>query len=253
MWAALFGAGAVWPLLRIFRSLGAGDRAALAAVVLTLVSPLFWMTSLRPLSDVPGLVAGLIAQALLLTALRGVGTGSDTAHLTSPQWWSASVLGALAAGVAIGVRSQNVWLTLPLLLLVMARSPERRPMLWLRMASALAIGVGAWAIPLLIATGGVSPYLQAFSGQAAEDWRDARILATSFAWSDVTSALTMTFVFPWGTGVLAAIVLSFVATGLVTKALRSPRPLVLLVVMYAPYLIFPLASRRRRTPVTRCR
>jgi hypothetical protein len=236
-WAAFFGAIAAWPLLQIFRRLGASERTAVAAVVLTIVSPLFWMTSLRPLSDVPGLVAALIAQALLLTAVS-VPSGLEVLRGGSMR---AATLGALACGLAIGMRSQNVWLTGPLMALVMVRSPGRGWALSMRMLTALGAGVAAWAIPLLIATGGAGVYARAFLGQALDDWTGARILATSATWGQFVDALSRTFLFPWGTNALAALVLLFAVAALAFKAMRSRRPLALLLTMYGPYLVFHLA------------
>ena len=61
-----------------------------------------WITAARPLSDVPGLAAALFVQWLLVRAR----TVRELAFA------------ALAAGLAAGIRSQVVWLTVPLLLLI---------------------------------------------------------------------------------------------------------------------------------------
>ena len=87
----------------LFREM-ATDRERAAAVgfwgaLLLAVTPLFWLTGLRPMSDMFGLGVALAAQALLL---RGARDGR------------ALVIGALIAGVAAGIRTQTVPLTLPM-------------------------------------------------------------------------------------------------------------------------------------------
>src|SRR5205085_8209278 len=69
------------------------------AVIATLLGPLFWLTAERPLSDMVGLAATLGVQALILSAR------------TPPTM----AIAAGAAAFAAGIRSQVVWLTLPLL------------------------------------------------------------------------------------------------------------------------------------------
>ena len=81
------------------------DRDTVAssmATVLAIASPIYWFTAARPLSDVPGLAAAVAIQACTLAA-------------TTPRMLFAA---AGAAGLAMGLRSQVAWLTLPLLLYV---------------------------------------------------------------------------------------------------------------------------------------
>jgi hypothetical protein len=80
---------------------GTGPNAwSLAAVGAAMTSPLYWFTAVRPLSDVSGLAAALAVQAMALGA-------TSTRALT---------LASFCAGVAAGLRSQVVWLTMPLLI-----------------------------------------------------------------------------------------------------------------------------------------
>ena len=54
-------------------------RGALAATLLTRATPLFWLTAGRPMSDVPGLVAGTAAMALLAVgAVAAAGAGAQS-------------------------------------------------------------------------------------------------------------------------------------------------------------------------------
>ena len=105
------------------------------ATAILAASPLFWMMGLRPMSDMPGLAVALVTQALLLHGLH------DRRVL---------VMGACAAGIAIGVRSQVVWLTLPLFVLVLF-AQRRAGLSWLvtRPVAALVGGALAWANWLL--------------------------------------------------------------------------------------------------------
>ena len=70
IWGTLFGALAILPLFLLFRSLELTDRRAVGATALTVTCPLFWFNAVRPMSDIPGLAAGLTAQALIITAFR---------------------------------------------------------------------------------------------------------------------------------------------------------------------------------------
>jgi hypothetical protein len=99
--AATLGVIALWTL---FRRLGEQDMPApwlLAAVGVAMTTPLYWFTAVRPLSDASGLAAALAVQALTL----GASGGRDLA------------IAAFCAGLAAGLRSQVIWLTVPLLAL----------------------------------------------------------------------------------------------------------------------------------------
>ena len=74
---AVFGALAVFPLMKLYESLealeppDAARRSASTAALCTalaVASPLFWFNALRPLSDIPGLAVTLAAQAALVSA-----------------------------------------------------------------------------------------------------------------------------------------------------------------------------------------
>src|SRR5258706_10346497 len=93
------------------------------ATVLLAASPLFWMSGLRPMSDMPGLAMAIGAQALLL---RG---GPSRARLTQ---------GALLAGIAAGIRIQTPGLTVPRLAFVLLEHG----------------GLNAWGPPLAPFAGG---------------------------------------------------------------------------------------------------
>jgi len=71
-----------------------------AAAGVAMTAPMYWFTAARPLSDVSGLAAALAVQAMTLYA----GTSRALA------------VAAFCAGLAAGLRSQVLWLTVPLLI-----------------------------------------------------------------------------------------------------------------------------------------
>src|SRR5207342_1102723 len=106
-----------------------------------------------------GLGVAVAAQALLLRGARDGG---------------ALVIGALIAGLAAGIRTQTVPLTLPMF--AYALVAQRHRGVWLlRPIGALVVAGLAWAVPLLVLSGGVDGYLRALGTQAGED----------FAWVDM--------------------------------------------------------------------
>src|SRR6185436_19495395 len=134
-----------------FRRLDGGastGRSTLAAVALAVTAPLYWFTAVRPLSDMPGLAAAVAAQAGTIAAA------------TTRQMAAA----AFAAGLASGLRSQVVWLTVPLLAV---KTFESRRFL-LPAAIAWTGGVLAWLVPLVVVTGGPAAYWRALFNQGAE-------------------------------------------------------------------------------------
>jgi hypothetical protein len=209
------------------------------------------VTSSRPLSDAPGLAAALGVQALLATAFvrqRGW-RGRDVAPAELASTGRLVVLAAFCAGLALGVRTQTAWLTLPLLVLVIADRAGR--------AAAAAIvgslvtgtvGVLLWAIPLVVAAGGPGRYWQAITSQAGEDLEGVDMLLTSTrpVWR-LAMNLLQTFVLPWGPLPLAAIVLIAALGGVLVLLRRDRRALVLLAGAAAPYAIFHLVWQENVT------
>ena len=90
------------------------------------------------------------------------------------------VLAAFAAGLAIGLRTQTAWLTLPLLVLVIAdRAGRSAAAAIVGSAVTFTAGVLCWALPLVIASGGPAAYWQAIASQAGEDLEGVDMLFTS--------------------------------------------------------------------------
>ena len=154
----MFGVLLIPALFALFRALDGSVRRAWWATLLTIAAPLVWFSALRPLSDIPGLTAAVLAQALLVRAI----TASSQRHL---------IAGAVVAGLSIGIRSQSFTLTLPLLALALAL-PGVAAGLRVRLAAlgAFSAGVLVWAVPMLVVSGGLTAYLGALSAQGGEDF-----------------------------------------------------------------------------------
>jgi hypothetical protein len=250
-WSALGGAIAIVAAATLFASLmnvgrdrarsdGApADNAAFGAsppasgtywplwgALLLALAPGFWVSGLRPMSDMFGLALALAAQAL---SMRGL---SHPAALT----WSAAL-----AALAIGVRVQTALLTLPLLLVVVVMQRGAGVVWMLTRPGAAFVATGlAWGIPLLALNGGVSGYLRALGTQADEDFAWVDMVLFNPSPRRVAFALYDTFVPLWGSVPLATIVLILAAVGFVVVALRARRALVFAALAFVPYAVFHL-------------
>ena len=115
-----------------------GPRAGGVAAVLVAVNPFLWLYSEKLLSDMPGLLFLFSALALLAT------TPDSRDGRRRPGAWAAFFLLGLTMGVRL---SYFPFVLSGLILLRIHRRPLRGPML------AGLLGVGVWAIPLLLLTG----------------------------------------------------------------------------------------------------
>ncbi|HET9704712.1 MAG TPA: DUF2723 domain-containing protein [Vicinamibacterales bacterium] len=239
------GIAAIGLLYLVFSSLTRSDVEAIAATAITATCPLLWYLAVRPMSDLPGLAFALASQSCLLLAWRRQQPGADGDRRLPPAIMAASgrmiVIGALLAGLAIGVRSQTMWLTLPVLALVLLDRVGRG------VAGALlgagvtfAIGGLVWGIPLLAASGGLDAYLAALGTQAGEDFTSGEMLYTAPTARAAAFALLRTFVDPWDSTALAVVVLVLAGAGKIHLLLRDRRSLVALTAMAGPYFVFHL-------------
>lgn len=260
IWGVLFAAAAAFALWICFSALeraddpgGAGARhassssgTAVAAAAVALSAPLVWMSASRPMTDLAGLGAAAIAQALLAAGLarQNLRTGEASTGADAVQAVESGrliLMGAFAAALAIGVRSQAVWLTLPLLAYVLTDRVGRGA------AGALIgstvwflVGTLLWAVPLVIASGGVTAYWAAFRNQAGEDWTEADILATHPGVHKAAAALVDTFIRPWDSYWLGGVIVLLAAAGVIVLAVRGRRALYALLSVAVPYGAFHL-------------
>jgi hypothetical protein len=229
IWSVTAGAASIFLLFALFRSFGQGDRRAWWATALAVAAPLVWFSALRPLSDTIGLAAALAAQALLAPVVLG---------RAGPRQL---LFGALVAGLAIGVRSQTFVLTLPLLVLALTapgvpvRAGER-----LAAVAAAGLGILAWGVPLLVASGGFTSYLVALGAQAGEDFGGVEMLWLSRSPRVLADGLLHTFIWPWGHVALGGVVCVLAAAGVALTARTGRRVLLVLTVAYGPYAAFHL-------------
>jgi len=223
VWSAIGGAACIVAAFYFFTGLGVGGwRLAMWAVLLLAAAPDFWMTGLRPMSDMPGLAFAVAAQALMLRS-----------RLTE---------GALVAALATGIRVQTAVLTLPLLAFLLFE--DRRPM---KPAAAFVIGCLAWGIPLVIASGGVNAYLAALHTQAAEDFSWVDMLWSNPTPRHIALGLYQALVLPWASIPLAITIGVAAAIGALVALLREWRAVLVLVVAFVPYFVFHLLFQQLDT------
>jgi hypothetical protein len=237
------GALGVWALVALFRMLRRVDHAAwpCAAAVAAVTSPLYWFTAARPLSDTAGLAAALGVQALTLAATESPG---------SPRKTSSGLLigSSLLAGLATGIRSQVAWLTVPLILLTIARRrPDGRSRTAAGAAAAFIAGALVWGIPLVMLTGGPAAYWLALAGQGAEDLTGITMLWTKPTARQLASALYYAFIAPWAIWQIAAAVLILAAFGVARTWREARSALWTLAAAFVPYLCFDLVFQETFT------
>ncbi|HEV8395490.1 MAG TPA: hypothetical protein VGQ37_14525 [Vicinamibacterales bacterium] len=212
---------------RVSPWLVSGSAALLA------VAPIFSISGVRPLSDMPGLALALLAQALIV---RGIG---------SP-WWL--VVGAFVAGLSGGIRVQSAVLTVPLFLGVLIGA--RRGHAWTHRVLAVVAGVAgglSWGIPLLVLSGGVQGYLRALGSQAGEDFAWVDML-----WSHPTPrllalALYRTLALSWGDPRLGLVVTGLATAGALAALVKTRRMLGVVCLAFLPYAMFHLLLQETAT------
>ena len=239
VWSVIAGAALVLLLFAMFRALGATDWQAWWAMGMSVASPLFWFTSIRPLSDMTGLAVAVGAQVLLVSVLTGRAGARSGAWLIG---------GAFVAGAAAGVRVQTALLTAPLLIAALIL-PRGTVAIRARLTALIAASAGTllWEVPLIIASGGVSGFLTALGTQAGEDFSGVVMLWTTRSPRVALNAFTFSFLWPWGSPMVGAIVLSVAVIGLARVAWRQPWTIVWLAIAFAPYTIFHLLFHETAT------
>jgi hypothetical protein len=239
--SALTGALAVVVLIAFWGAVGLAPVPAFIAAVLATMAPLFWITASRPLSDTPGLVAALAVQTLLIQAIQALRAGDGPLPRVA-------IVGAAAAGLAIGVRSQTLWLTGPLVVWCFGwLVSHRRFRDAVAVVSVAAAGALVWAVPLVWLSGGLAGYLQALTSQGQEDFAGVEMLATSTTWQLFESALHRTFIDPWQSRTLAHVVLVLTLVGCGALAWRRRPMLAMLSVAFVPYVVLHLAFQETAT------
>lgn len=242
VWSIVAATAAVWVLHALWSAVGLSPTQSLLATVLALASPLFWLTASRPLTDVPGLVAALAVQAACFSGLRTL-RASSTGGAPAAWWWAAA-----GAGLIVGLRTQTMWLTGPLLFWCVGELAARGR--WRDVAGLIAsgtLGVLAWSVPMVIVSGGWDASVAVLGAQGAEDFIGVEMLATRPSWPLLVEALSRTFVAPWLHGTLAWVVLGLAVLGTIRLFIRSRGVLALLVLAFWPYCVFHLTFQETAT------
>ncbi len=235
IWSLMAGTLAVFVIAGLLKAIGFTPWQSALAATVAVASPLFWFSSVRPLTDVPGLVAALLVQMWLVRGLTEV----QTKNAALPRDW---IWGAAGLGLIVGVRSQTIWLTGPLLVWCVGVLMVRRRHSDIAVLGLSALtGVLVWAVPLVIDSGGLAAYWRSVRFQGNEDLTGIELLATTPTASLLKVALRRTFSEPWLLRGLANVMLVFALVGTVRLALRDRPTLRLLLLLFAPYLLFHLA------------
>lgn len=203
-------------------------RAAAVGVLVAATTPLYWFTAARPLSDTMGLSAAIAVQAAV------IGAASTRGFIAA----------AFLSGVAAGIRSQVLWLTVPLLLFVGWRRHRGAAA---ASVAALVAGVLVWFVPLVAMSGGPAAYWHALFDQGAEDLSGIKMLWTSPTPRTLLEALYFAFVAPWAVWPLAAAVLVFAAAGVVVLWRHNRTALAVLAVAFVPYFAFDIVFQETFT------
>lgn len=234
IWGVIAGALSAWVFVGFWSALRWPSLSAWFGAMLAIVSPIFWFTSARPLTDVTALVAAVAVQCVVLRAWRGGPSGGDY----QSRWLVAA---AVCAGLLIGLRTQTMWLTGPLLAWSTVLRILRRDWSTAAAVSAASIaGVLAWAVPLVWITGGLDAYVSALAFQGQDDFRGVSMLATSPDLGVLRTRLVSTFILPWRVVWLGELVVSLAAVGVIGLLRHDRRALVILLVAFLPYVTFHL-------------
>jgi hypothetical protein len=228
IWSAIGGALAIPALFVFFRRLEGRRRLAWCATAVVACSPLFWFTALRPLSDTFGFAAAVTVLALAAGAPSGRAVASA----------------AVLAGIAVGIRSQTAALTVPFLLLAIAR--RREWLAFIGASAAFGAGILVWAIPMVVVSGGVSGYLHALTVQAGADFTGVEMLWTHYSVRSIANALLNTFVWPWNWW-LGIAMSALAAIGAARLLWRAPQAVVAVLAAFVPYAAFHLLFQETAT------
>jgi hypothetical protein len=240
IWGVIAGTVFAWVLVAFWRTTGWAPAAAWLAAALAIGSPLFWFTSARPLTDAVALVAATAVQWLLVRHAMG-------AHASAVGLRSV-LIPSFAAGVLIGLRTQTMWLTAPLIAWAVWRDLRRGNV---RRAGAVVLAAAGgcllWAVPLVVLTGGLDAYLSALASQGSEDFSGVEMLATSTDGRLLAEALTSTFIRPWRVAWLGQVLSGLAIIGLVRLFLHQRPVFGLVLLAFVPYLVFHLAFQETET------
>lgn len=235
VWGILGGTLLAWILVGFWTTLRLTPLAAWFAAAVAIGSPLFWFTAGRPLTDAAGLVTAVAVQWMLVRVLTHMRAGRE-----APGW--IPVAAAFCAGLAVGLRTQTMWLTGPLLAWVAVERIVRHRG-WgaaAAMTGAAAAGALLWFVPLVADAGGLDAYLDALLFQGGDDFNAVPMLATSPGLAQLLARLGPTFIDPWHVSWLGYPMAAAALTGAVSLLRRDRWSLAVLAAGFLPYVVFHL-------------
>lgn len=240
VWSACFGALAAFGLFRLFAGLGVSTRGAVFGTAVTLSSPLFWFSGVRPMSDMPGLAVASLALGLIAPFMVGSRLLRRPAEPILDTSYAPMLVGCFFAGLAPGMRIQMAWLTWPAAAMAIALTLRGNRRIALVAVGALVVGLVAWLLPLSLIAGGPAEYWRVLQLQAAEDLAGSQMLAVNFTPRTLVQALQDSFVAPWERPWLGWLVLVAAAVGAARLLARERRLALGLACVFGPYAILHL-------------
>jgi hypothetical protein len=240
LWSAALGALAAFGIYRFAIGLGEPVSRAVNVTVVTLTTPLFWFSGIRPMSDLPGLAVSLLALAALAPWLTPRSSTTEAPLATAWPPHAGLLLGCFVAGLAPGMRIQMAWLVWPAAAVALAVSVQRRERAALAGVGCLVLGTLVWLIPLSLVVGGPAEYLRLVRLQAGDDVSAGQMLALNVTARTLALALNDSLIAPWGQPWLGIVALSAAAAGGVRLLLTQPRRAATLALVFGPYAVLHL-------------
>lgn len=223
--SVLFSAVVVLPLYVLSRQL-VGRLPAALACTLVIFNPVFWLNSVRPMSDLMGFTAVLTAQCLLVRALMSATESGERRRLI----WC---LGVIVAGLAVGVRVQAAVLVGPILALGFLQHRHLRLPAIVLLPATCAL----WIVPTVVASGGLQRFL-ARQGQVVSNALPVEPLVTRITWERMYGGAMDALVLPWGRPWLGGVMLLAAAAGAAVLWRYQRRSLGLILLLFGPYALY---------------
>ncbi len=152
------------------------------------------------------------------------------------------------AAVAIGARSQALWLVAPMLTLALiarrGAGATRARFTALAIFGATCL---AWLVPLLTAAGGIDGYLATLADQAGEDFAGVEMVWTTPSARVIALALRYVLLDVWGPLPVGILMVVASATGLAALLMRNTTALLVAGVLWLPYFVFHLLFQETAT------
>ncbi|MCD6385523.1 DUF2723 domain-containing protein, partial [Candidatus Sumerlaeota bacterium] len=159
--SAISGAITIWIFYHILRRYHS-FKLSISASALLLVTPVFWLTSIKALTDIP---ATLAIYLTVYCGLRYINTteekssgseGSKKSFKNISPWWL--YLAGIGTALGIGLRPQNASALVPCFLTTIIWRFNFKHFLVALII--LVIFISAWFIPMIIINGGLETYLE---------------------------------------------------------------------------------------------